>query len=453
MNQDSSPFDAYRLNKPIPLEKVESITMQAPMESEEPINKEDPFSSYKLNKPKEEKSFFSELPRHAARIGSRVAETIGGIPGDFQDLIQSGVFSGLEKLTGHKATPEVRKEAAIKSERSPTSSELKNLSESSTQGFTKAQGLGEELGDEFASTIASLLGPMKFRKALGISALGVSSKQALKSLGLGETSQEIGKFGTMIVSSMINPKGVKQLYNNYYNEALRLAPEEARVSAKPLEKSLNSLKKSLSEGLDAPTEEAVMKVVKKATDKIQDGQVSVREMMASNRSLNEIMGDPEFLKRAKNLFPELKKGINNTISQYENPEFLKNWKSANEAFGGFYQSQKLSRFIEQKMGIKPIKHALFTAAGETILGHPEAILPTLGIATTGYVGIKGVELMQRIFANPTLRKYYGEVLTNAAKENVVAMNNAAEKLDKKLRVDFDLEEEKKLNPKYFKKNL
>lgn len=447
MMKESDPFSSYLLNKP-----SQQIKNEVPTQNQND-NSENPFTKYALNKSEENESFLSQIPRHAARISSRIAETIGGTPGDIQDLIQSGVFAGLEKLTGHKASPELRKEAAIKSERAPTSSELKELSESSTKGFTKAHGIKEELGDEFASTVASLLGPMKFRKALGISALGVGAKQSLKLLGLGETSQEFGKIGTMIVSSMINPKGVKQLYDNYYNEALRLAPEEARVSAKPLEKSLNSLKKSLSEGLDAPTEEAVLKVVKKATDKIQDGQVSVREMMASNRSLNEIMGDPEFLKRAKNLFPELKNGINKTLQQYENPEFLKNWKSANEAFGGFYESQKLSRFIEQRLGIKPIKHALFTAAGETIVGYPEAIIPTIGLAAGGYAGIKGLELMQRIFANPTLRKYYGEVLTNAAKENSIAMNKAAEKLDKKLRIDFDLEEEKKLNPKHYRKKL
>lgn len=421
MNGQQDPFASYRLNQ-----------LKEEPKKYSSHNSEDPFNQYRIQKT-DDSSFVSNIPRHASRIGSRVAETIGGIPGDIQDLIQSGVFAGLEKITGHKVTPEGREKAAEYIERAPTASELKKTSEKLTKGYTSAQNETEKNIDEYASTVASLLGPMKFRKALGIAALGIGVKKGTEILGLGEGTQEASKLGTMLIASMVNPKGVKQLYGNYYNQALKNAPEGTLVSAKPLESKLNSLRKKLSQGIEAPSEKAVLDDLEKVASKIKDGKIDVREMMSTNRSINERMGDPSLLIRGKNLYPELKKAVNDSIKLYKNPEFIKNWKSANEAFGGVHESQKLSRYIERHLGNKPIKHAIFASIAETAAGYPEAILPTLGASIAAFGGVKGIELTKRILANPTLRKYYGEVLMNASKENSIAMIKSSEKLEKELK--------------------
>ena len=173
--------------------------------------------------------------------------------------------------------------------------------------------------------------------------------------------------------------------------------------------------------------------MKKVANKIKNGKVNVREMMATNRSLNERMGDPALLLRGKNLYPELKKAVNDSIKLYQNPKFQSSWRSANEAFGGLYESQKLSRYIERHLGNKPIKHAIFASMAESAGGYPEAIIPTLSASFAAYGGIKAVELTKRIMSNPTLRKYYSEVLLNGVKENSVGMIKSAEKLDQELK--------------------
>lgn len=420
MNSQADPFSSFRLNKNKP-EPIQSS----------PDDSQDPLNAYRIKKSEDDSDFLSNIPRHAARIGSRVAETIGGIPGDIQELIRSGVFSGIEKLTGKPLTAEQEKKSRA-GKIIPSSSEIKQFSEEASKGYTKAKNTQEELADEYATTVASLLGPMKFRKALGVAALGMGAKKGVESLGFGEGTQEATKLGTMLISSMFNPKGVKKLYTNYYNESLRHAPEGTLVSAKPLEHKLNSLKKKLSSGIEAPTEKAVLDDLEKVLEKVKNGKVDVREMMATNRSINERMGDPTLLIRGKNLYPELKKAVNDSIKLYKNPEFIKNWRSANEAFAGFSQSQKLSRYITRHIGNKPLQHVLLGTFAEAAAGHPEAILPTIAASGGAFLGIKGIELGQRIFSNPTLRKYYGEVLLHAAKEDSVAMMKSAKKLEKAL---------------------
>lgn len=425
MEQERDPFSSYRLSS--------KSQPQKPATQE---NSEDQFSAYKIKKP-EESSFASEIPRHAARIASRVAETIGGIPGDIQDLLQAGALAGLEKVSGREVSPENRKKAKELSGNLPSSSELQEFSEKKTKGLTKAKNPTEELIDDYTKTVSSLLGPLKFRKALGVAALGIGAKKGTEILGLGEGAQEASKLGTMIIASMFNPKGVKQLTSNYYNQAFKLAPEGVYVSSKPLESKLNILRKKLKEGIEAPSEKAVLDDLEKVAEKIQGGKVEVRQMMAANRSINERMGDPALLARGKSLYPELKKAVNDSIKLYKNPEFLKAWKSSNEAFSGVKESQKLSNFIQKHLGNMPIKHALFASAAEAAAGYPEAIVPTLAASSAAFAGIKGIELTKRIMANPTLRKYYQQMLFNASKENAVAMTKAAEKLQEGLEKQED----------------
>lgn len=429
----NDPFSSYRINKPVQPTFQESPKLQV---SED----QDPFSSYRIqNNPKGdpkqgEENWPQYLKRNATRLGSRVAETIGGIPGEIEEignLIQSGTFDFLESSFGKT---KFDKEEGI-NRKLPTSRDLNNKSIELSKGYTAPKDESEKLADEFTSTVSSLLGPMKFRKALGMAALGTGVRKGTEILGLGETSQEAAKLGTMVVSSMINPKGVKQLYTNLYNEAESFVPKGTTVPSKPLEDKLYKLRDKLSLGIEAPTEKAVIDDIDKVLQKVKNGRLEVNEMMATNRSINEKMGDPEILKRGKNLYPQVKKAVNDSINEYTNPEFKKAWKGANEAFSGVHESQKISRYISKTVGNKPITTAILTGIAETAAGYPEAVIPTIAASLVGYGGVKGVELMQRIASNPTLRKYYMDVIINASKENSTALIKSVNNLEKSIKDD------------------
>jgi hypothetical protein len=105
--ESQDPFASVRIKKQekISLPKDNGNTIPNPQETEipqrentsiEPIQNEqneDPFESVRLKQPNPE-SWFETSVRGLARTGSRVLENIIGIPGDIQDLIQSGVLSG-----------------------------------------------------------------------------------------------------------------------------------------------------------------------------------------------------------------------------------------------------------------------------------------------------------------------------------------------------------------------
>jgi len=432
MTTQVDPFSDYRTKgnrkAGIPVDTIPQ-TQNIKSPDENPEN--DPFASYRKKKV-EGFPFLYEGGRHIARLGSRVAEVIGGIPGDISSLIQSGVFSGLEKISGHKPSEEAYEK--IKKQRLPTSRELKEFSQEATKGFTSPQGKTEELIDEFAETAASLLGPIKFRKALGISAGATAVKEGTKALGFGEKPQEAAKLGTIILLSVLNPGGALKYASNQYQRANQLA-KGASVDAINFKKNLRDLSMDLQKGVSTPSKNAVLKPTEELISKINpEGKIGVQELTAAKRDLNTLMKDPLLLKREKKLLKHLGHEVDKAIQPFEklNPEFSKAYRPANQIYGAVMEGGKISNYITKHLGTKSVLGAII---GETILGHPELIVPTVGTAIGTMGAARSVDFATRIFKSKELRKYYFNALEAAAKKDLPSLRLYERKLEKGLKED------------------
>jgi hypothetical protein len=413
VNQD--PFSAYRINKP--QQTQENIQSKQP-------SQEDPFSQYRIKKSEDIPGIY-EIGRHAARIGSRIAETIGGIPGDVSSLIQSGVLSGLEKLSGHEVSEESKEQ--LKKQRLPTSGELKKFSQEKTKGYTKPQNEAERFGDELAETAASLLGPMKFRKVLGV-ALGASAaKEGVKLLGLGDTSQEAAKLGTMVMLTAMNPKGAMKYASSQYEKANALS-KGASIPVTNFRGNLENLKKDLQKGVTTSSKNAVLKPIDDLLAKVTNNNMLVEDLTAAKRDLNSIMKDPELLQREKKLLKVVGKEIDNAIKPYEqiNPAFKKAYRPANEIYGAVMQGTKAFDFIRKSLGGKSI---LASVIAETALGHPEYIPYTFaGMASVG-AAAKTSDFFVRLAKSKELQKYYSKAIAAAASKDLAALRTYSDKID------------------------
>lgn len=420
MSAQDDPFASVRLNQ------KKNIQPQSEKNTEI-SSQEDPFQSVRIKKSEEIPGIY-ETGRHAARIASRITETIGGIPGDITSLLQSGLIYGLEKL-GKKISPE-KKEEALKQRKFPTSAELKKLSIEKTKGFTEPQNEAEKKGDELAETVASLLGPMKFRKALGIGLAANLAKEGIKVAGLGEGSQEAGKFGTMFLASMYNPKGALNYAASQYEKANQLS-KGASIKSINLESNLTNLVNSLKQGVTTPQKNAVIKPAEELILKAKGGKIPIQDLTAAKRDLNTLMKDPILLQREKKLLKNIGHEIDKAIKPYEaiNPAFSKAYRPANEIYGAVMQGQKASDFIQKILGTKSILGAI---AGEIVLGHPEFILPTAGAAASAFGAAKTFDFFTRLTKSPQLQKYYGKAMIAAAKEDSFALRIYSEKIEKEL---------------------
>jgi hypothetical protein len=423
MTMQEDPFAAVRLNQ-----RQSKPAQQMPLQNQQQTPENDPFADVRI-KSVEGMPWLKESGRHIARIGSRIAETIGGMPGDVQSLIQSGVFAGLEKLTGHKASPEVREEARIKSERSPTTAELRKFSQEATGGFTEPQSDFEKMGDEIVTTAASLLGPMKFRTALGAAVGSQAAKEGLKILGTGEGAQEAGKLGTMFLISTINPKGAMNFASGQYDKANKLA-KGASIAAPQLQKDLTALASDLKQGVTTSAKNVVLKPTEELLTKIQSGKIPVQELTAAKRDINTLMGDPALLKRERNLLKTLGASVDKAIKPFEkiNPEFSKAYRPANEIYGAVMQGSKASNSLKKILGPKSV---MGTLVGEGLLA-PEYILPTAAGAAGIFGAAKTYDFITRVAKSPELQKYYIKGLAAAAAEDSAALRLYEDKLEEAL---------------------
>lgn len=424
MNAQIDPFASVRMN-PIQRKEPEQKEQEIPKElledqKGENQEEEDPFSNVRI---KEAKGFpgIKEVGRHAVRLGSRIAETIGGIPGDLQSLIDSGIFVGVEALTGHKLPEEA------KTRKFPTSGEIKEKSEEIFGELVKPKNETEKTIDEYAERVASLVGPMKFRRALGIGLASQATKEGLKISGLGEGTQEAGALGTMFLLSVMNPKGALKYSTSQYEKANQIA-KGISINAQNLEKNITNLITDLKKGVPTTSKNSVLKPAEALLDKVKNGKIGVQDLTAAKRDISSIMGEPETLSGSKKLLKVLGKEVDTAIKPFEKirPDFSKVYRPANEIFSAVMEGKKASNFLKKTLGSKSIIGATLA---EMALGHPEAILPTLGLASSVVGAARTIDFFTRLAKSPELRKYYGRALMAAAKEDSGAVRHYADKIE------------------------
>jgi hypothetical protein len=417
MHENSDPFSSVRINN---IEKPPSNNVT----EKEDNSSNDPFSSVRIKK-NEDIPWLYEAGRHLTRIGSRVAETLGGIPGDISSLIQSGVITGLKKLTGHELSQEGHEE--IKKQRLPTSSELKKISQNITKGYTSPQNEAEKIGDEYTELVASLIGPMKFRRALGIAAGSTLAKKGVKLSGLDEGFQEAAKLGSMLMLTSLNPGGAMKYASSQYQKANSLA-KGASINASGLKKYAENMLVDLNKGLTSTPKTAVIKPLEEILTKIKANKIPVQELTSAKKDLNTIIKDPSLLKREKKLLNGFGKQIDEAIKPYEkiNPAFKKAYRPANEIYSAVMQGTKASDFIGKVLGNKSV---LGLAIGEAALGHSDLILPTVA----GAIGAKGtaktVDFFTRLAKSTELQKYYSKAMAAAIAEDVGALRFYSDKIE------------------------
>lgn len=422
MTATSDPFYSVRIRKQ---ENNPSLTQEIDIKEPE----KDPFSNVRIKK-SDEFPWLYETGRHASRIGSRIAEVIGGIPGDVESLIQSGLITGLSKLTGHELSEEGKKELK-KRQQFPTSKELKQISKNLTKGLTEPQNDLEKTIDEYAETAASLLGPMKFRKALGVSLGSQLAKEGTKLLGLKENKQEAAKLGTMFLISLYNPGGAMRYASAQYDKANKLSRGASIIFKEPVN-NLKNLIIELEKGIETPAKNAVKRPIEDLLGKVKNNKIAVQDLTAAKRDLNTLIKDPILLKRERKLFKAIGKEVDRGIKTYEkiNPEFSKAYRPANEIYGAIMEGDKASNFIRKILGPKSIIGATI---GEIALGHPEYLIPTLGSAL-GAKGIaKGIDIAERLSKSPQLRRLYSKALMAAVAEDSGELRRYSEKFEETFR--------------------
>lgn len=399
--------------------------------------------------------------RHLARSGARAVESIGGIGGDLQGVIEGGVDK-LGKILG--VPEEVRTKGAQIGRKltplgaAPTSDEIREKVSRPLGGeFLEPQSKGEEFADEIVGDAAQLLLPIKGKipfgkkllthtlRGLGTAAGANVASSVAGALGADEKGKTATKLGSMLLMGALGRGNPKKYVGNLYKEAEEAIQGAPRVPAHDLRARLRPLERDLQKGLKAPSEKAVLSKIKELNKKMARGTIGIDELWASKRSLNEEMAKALFESpskgakaRAKNLFKKVNKELNNELNEYgkTNPKFQNAYKNAEEGFAALAQSEVLGNFIRNNAKYSPNSILLYPL----VHAFPGASVAGAAGGATAY---KGAQLAYRLAKSQALRNHYKNVLKAAAQGNSGAMNRSLKKMDEEL-----MKKQEKTTPRY-----
>src|SRR6202021_227714 len=353
MNPSEDPFSAVRL-KPRNSEKDEDTSetkQNVQQEMEQPSfeekfqekRKSDPFYDVRIDSVKEyesEDDIDRSIERNIAGLTSRGMEQVLGFPGNVREFAkgvkelyhQDPIFSKLNKLDRKDQTKFEQESlpviGAIGSiiDWFPTSSDLREKSKKMTKGYTEPTDeiskMGHEIFEDVISSTMPGTGQRNIIRNVAIPVLGVLAKKGSEFLGFEEKGQSLTKFGTTFLFNMMNnangPRYNRQLWDNVQNNT-------PNVTVRPHENALllrqaRDLENQLTLGLGSRSENSALSAVRAFIEKLDRGQgnISARELVASNRSLNEIAGDPALLQRGRTLLNGLRRTIGEGIEYIGN---------------------------------------------------------------------------------------------------------------------------------------
>lgn len=427
-------FDQISLGEEaVPFEEFGEIVEKAPTAREGDI-----FEQVTYEEPP---SLISETGRHLARTGSRIAETLLGLPGDVGRLLQTGVAQ-VERGAG-KIREKIGLEplpTGIRKPGVPGPQEIRELSEKIFGEKVTPQTAAESFIDEIVSDAAALAIPVKgkipFVRAIGTALAGNLVSEGAEKAGFGEKGKTAAKLGTFFFSGLTGRGNLKKYWKKQYKLADKAIPEGATVEVFKMDRKLDNLERELRKGVSTPSKEFVLSPLKNIQKKLTTGEIPADELIQFKKDINELRGKlytdltgKQSIRYAQGKINDLKGIVDEEIAQYgkTNPKFLKSYKNAEEAYSGFHQSQRVGNWISSVIP--------FGKLGKTKILILEAIFkPATLKATIPAAGaLKAGELVTRMLKNPTTRRFYGNLVKDAVNENKAGFIKNLRSLEKEVK--------------------
>jgi len=295
------------------------------------------------------------------------------------------------------------------------------------------QSSSEDLGSFLPFVLGGVVGAAP---AVARSIVPNISAQAAKGLGFGEGAQQATKLITQLgmgIFGSYNPKKTARAAYTAFEESIPKGQiAETKNSSAPLRK----IQKYLRGGVSTRSKEFIGKKMNELYF-LEKENADLARMFQVKNDLGEILRDPKTPFKAKAFLGPLRKGIVSDIKKGAatiGKDALGSFNFAEGVTKAMHQSIKPVQFIKDKLAgnkaLAPLSYATGALLGLVTGG-------TAGAALKGAAGALGagglLKVADTIFTTPQMWKLYGNVMTQAAKENIPLTIKAIKRLDKAIR--------------------
>ena len=391
-----------------------------------------------------------ETFRFNTRNLSTAAASIAGIPGNtvqFAKWISSKLPDVPEFLKGDDTFVSSFGRNVL--ENIPTTEDIKQFNSRLTDGFVDPQNAIEEFGDEVLDLGVTLSvgnkDPSKLNKLINPITKAFAAKAArvgAEQLGAGEGGQAATEMGIITLMSLFDQKFASKYISEKYKSARSKLPENLMVNTFDLTNELEALETELSKGISTASKNEVRTALNELKAKASGGAIPADELIQTYHDINERMTSKRLFddlskserRSLKHRYDNLRKAVGNNLNKLEEnfPEFISEWREANQGFGTIAQSRKASNWVQSIS--KKLPKALAFGVAHTLF-NPSAAIGLTG----GAAALKTSELIYRIAKSPTLRKHYLNTLQSALNENTAGYIKNLGQLEKGLKDEFGSE--------------
>jgi len=406
------------------------------------------FSQYKIKDETpevSESSSFSmkDIPRHLARSGARIGETLAGLPADIAEMGAKPLNWIAKQTKEHLGfgKPKTEEELSKISNKLPTSRKIREFGRKATKGYLEPTTEAEQIADDYLQLATSLAIPgpkavgagkvlQGLKKAGSLSGLATGTKYGLKAFGVDDATANVASFAALAIPGLLKGRNPRETVNQLYKEANSLLPHGAKISSEKIVPSMQGMLKILGKGTKTPSKSAAIRTAEDIIEKSRSGMIDIEELTSFKRDINELMKDPELLRRSEKFLPKISHEVDELLENYgkQHPEWLQKYRLANHMFGGLERSKEASNFLG--------KYEKFIKNPTTLL--VLGLTPHVGISkvATGLAIQKGYEILHRIFTNKGLRSFYKNIVKEAGKENTKAIPHLLRQFDSKMDKEF-----------------
>lgn len=280
--------------------------------------------------------------------------------------------------------------------------------------------------------------------------LGGGSKAIVKGLGGTEKEAELTKQSIMIATTLMGNSNAPRVARRAIEQATQEVPQNVMANSPAIRRVAHDImNRDWFRTIRGPEKNRAMDFIEELHNRSVQGNLTVRDVIQYRKDLNmarqqmgafrpfhEMTSGQRAV--ARRHLDEVDEVLNSAIEHYgrQNPQWLNNYRAANQAYAVTSGSQYLNDVIQKSPVLKNVRsdltRTLFMGGATGATGLIGAALPIAG-GTAATLG--GIAVLNRVLRSPLLRRHYTQVLTQAAAGNqerldaaILAFDKAAEKV-------------------------
>jgi hypothetical protein len=389
--------------------------------------------------PTADESSLGYLGRNIASNAARAAESYLGRFGNIQEVVGNVLtkYPGSMGLAG-KALSEWMgpkgwetfikgKEGSPLNPQLPTSSKLREVTESVTGEYTKPKTKNEKKLQEFTGDIAGMgrrignTATQQLVNNLGIPAAANAAKAAVEGLGFSEEQGTWTKLAAWTALSLANTVNAPAYAASLMNEGRNGFGPNVVANVPRYQNQVNATSRNMLQG--DPRSALAQQQLAGINNDIQNGQTSMRDLMNRYDAINSAKRDRGLFsltagdrRAAIRNINQVRDTVRGEIQHLgaSNPQALQSWQNGVQSFAVIHQSNAITNMVERHLTNPIIKSGVAGIFGAGIYKAPAV---GAGIAATGAAAHKAGQVLYRVTNDPTLARYYWNAINAASRGN------------------------------------